>query len=198
MHKLFYSISRNALNQMYMSYLLPVVEYASIVWDGCTEQDSKILQKMQNEAARLVTGLTRSVSLENLYKECGWATLSQRRQQQKISCMCNVNTGMVPSYIQDLIPPIVSENSDYPLRNNRNISVPLNRPSILLKSFIPSSIRLWYSLEDNLKKLSTIPTFKKHIVSNFNIANFPSYITIENIYIYVCHTCTTKKYIQRS
>ena len=33
MRKLKYYISRNALKQMYMSYLLPVVEYASVVWD---------------------------------------------------------------------------------------------------------------------------------------------------------------------
>ena len=38
MRKLKYSISRNALNQMYMSYMLPVVEYASVVWEGCSEQ----------------------------------------------------------------------------------------------------------------------------------------------------------------
>ena len=78
-------MSRNALNKMYMSYMLPIVEYASVVWDGCSEQDSVTLQKVQNEAVRLVTGLTRSVSLENLYKKCGWATLSQRRQQHKLS-----------------------------------------------------------------------------------------------------------------
>ena len=65
---------------MYMSYMLPIVEYASVVWNGCSEQDIVTLQKVQNEAGRLVTGLTRSVSLENLYKEGGWATLSQRRQ----------------------------------------------------------------------------------------------------------------------
>ena len=35
--------------------------------------------------------------------------------------MYNVDTGMVPSYIQYLIPPLVSEISDdYSLRNNRN------------------------------------------------------------------------------
>ena len=152
---------------MYMSYMLPIVEYASIVWDGCSEQDSVLLQRVQNEAARLVTGLTRSVSLENLYKECGWATLSQRRQQHKLSFMYNVNTGMVPSYIQDLTPPLVSENTDYPLRNTRNITVPYNRTSISQNSCIPSSVRLWNSLVDDLKDLSSLPTFKKHIISNF-------------------------------
>ena len=145
---------------MYMSYMLPIVEYASLVWDGCSEQDSVNLQKVQNEAAGLVTGLTRSVSLENLYKECGWATLSQRRQQHKLSFMYNVNTGLVPSYIQDLIPPLASEVSDYPLRNTRNITVPYNRTSISQKSCIPSSIRLWNSLADDLKDSSSLSTFK--------------------------------------
>ena len=130
MRKLKYSISRNALNQMFMSYRLPVVEYASVVLDGCSERDSQTLKKMQNEAARLVAGLTRSVLLENLYKECGWLTLSQRRHQHKLSFMYNVNAGLVPSYILDLIPPLVSEILDYPLRNNRNISLPYSRTNI--------------------------------------------------------------------
>ena len=64
MRKLKYSLSRNAPNQMFVSYLLPVVEYASVVWNGCAEQDSQTLPKIQDEAACLVTGFTRSVSLE--------------------------------------------------------------------------------------------------------------------------------------
>ena len=162
------SISRNALNQMYMSYLLPIVEYASVVWDGCSEQNSQIYKSFKNEAARLVTGLTRSVSLEYLYKKCGWTTLSQRRQQHKRSFIHNVNTDMVPSYIQDLVPTLISEFSDYPLRNNRNISVPFNRTCISQKTCIILSIRLWNSLEDDLKHISTLQFFNKHITSKFN------------------------------
>ena len=161
MRKLKYFISRNALNQMYMSYLLPVVEYSSVVWDRCSERDSQTLQKIPNEAARLVTGLTRYVSLENLYKKCGCLTLSQRRQQHQLSFMYNVNAGLVPSYISDLIPPLVKEISDYPLRNNRNISLPYNRTNISQKSCIPSFIRLWNGLEDDFKNLSTLTTLKK-------------------------------------
>ena len=72
MCKLKYSISRNALNQMYMSFLLPVVEYASVVWDGCSEQDSQTLQQIQNEIRPPCYRI-------NLFKECGWTTLSKRR-----------------------------------------------------------------------------------------------------------------------
>ena len=87
----------------------------------------------------------------NLYKECGWTTLSQRRQQHKLSFMYNLNTGMVSSDIQDLIYPQSIEISDYHLRNNRNISMPLSRTFISQNVCIPSIIRLWSSLEDDLK-----------------------------------------------
>ena len=56
MQKLKVSFSQNALNQIYFSYLLPILEYASIVCDGCTAHNSDILDKIQNEAAIIVTG----------------------------------------------------------------------------------------------------------------------------------------------
>ena len=31
-----FKLSRKALNNVYASYLRPVLEYASVVWDGCT------------------------------------------------------------------------------------------------------------------------------------------------------------------
>ena len=84
MRKLKFTFTRITLNQIYFSYVLPVLEYSSVVWDGCSLQDSNALDKLQNEAARIVTGLTRSVSLENLYRECGWTSLAERRKQQKL------------------------------------------------------------------------------------------------------------------
>ena len=57
MHTLKYTLSRNALNQIYLYHLLPIIEYASLVWDGCTQQDSSTLQKIQ-KAACIVTEIT--------------------------------------------------------------------------------------------------------------------------------------------
>ena len=75
MRKLKYTLSRNALNKIHFYHLLPIIEYASIVWDDCTKQDSNTPQKIQNEAAYIATGLTRSVSLIQFYNECGWTNL---------------------------------------------------------------------------------------------------------------------------
>ena len=81
--------------------------------------------------------------------------------------MYNVNAGLVPSYISDLIPSLVNGISDNPLRNNGNISLPYNRTKISGKSCIPSSIRLWNGLKDDIKNLSTLTTFKKHVIQGW-------------------------------
>ena len=163
MRKLKYTFHRVALNQIYISYVLPILEYSAIVWDNCTIQNSNILEKLQNEAARLVTGLTRSVSLENLYKECGWVPLSTRRQEQKLSFMFKAVNGLTPDYIYELIPPLVSDTSQYALRNSRNINIPFTRTEISRKSCIPSSVALWNSLEDDIRSSSNLSGFKENI-----------------------------------
>ena len=49
MRKLKYTFSRVALNQIYLSYLQPIIEYSCVVWDGCTKRDIESLQKLQND-----------------------------------------------------------------------------------------------------------------------------------------------------
>ena len=66
-----YKLCTKALNQIYSFYLRPLLEYVSVVWDGCTLYEKKKREQVQYEAARLVTGLTRSVSIGKLIKEIG-------------------------------------------------------------------------------------------------------------------------------
>ena len=123
MRKLKYNFTRKALNQIYLSYVRPILEYSCIVWDGCTTEQSDSVEKLQNEAARIVTGLTRSVSLENLYRECGWESLQSRRSNQKLKFMYRATNDMIPTYISNLIPPTVGNSSQYNLRNSHNVMI---------------------------------------------------------------------------
>ena len=50
MRKLKFTFTRISLDQLYFSYVLPVLEYSSVVWDGCSLQDSYALDKRQNGA----------------------------------------------------------------------------------------------------------------------------------------------------
>lgn len=60
----------------------PILECASMVCDGCAEYEKQALEKLQYEAARIVAGLTRSVSFDKLMKEIGWISLKDHRIMQ--------------------------------------------------------------------------------------------------------------------
>ena len=57
LRKLKYILPKETLNKLYCTYIRPLLEYASEVWDGCTITDSNRLEQVQLTAARIVTGL---------------------------------------------------------------------------------------------------------------------------------------------
>ena len=64
-----------ASTSIYFSFIRPVLEYADIVWDNCTQYEANELEKIQIEAARIVTGSTKLVSIDALYTETGLETV---------------------------------------------------------------------------------------------------------------------------
>ena len=66
MRKLKLSVRRKTLNQIYVLFLRPILEYSSVVWDNCTQYEKDRLKKVQIEAARIVRGITRYITLHDL------------------------------------------------------------------------------------------------------------------------------------
>ena len=58
MRKLKFELDRNSLEIIYFTFIRPLLEYANVVWDNCTQYDILELDKIQNEAAGIVTGTT--------------------------------------------------------------------------------------------------------------------------------------------
>ena len=48
-----------------------MMEYADVIWDGCNEDDSELMESVQYEAARVVTGAMRSTSRSRLLHKVG-------------------------------------------------------------------------------------------------------------------------------
>ena len=66
MRKLKFKLDRRSLQTIYFSFIRPLLEYADVVWDNCTQYEVNDLEKIQNEAARIVAGATRLVSINSL------------------------------------------------------------------------------------------------------------------------------------
>jgi hypothetical protein len=57
LRKFKFSLSRHNLEAIYFTYILPLLEYACELWDGCTQQEYNKIEQIQHEAARIITGL---------------------------------------------------------------------------------------------------------------------------------------------
>ena len=69
------------------------------------------LERFQYEAVRIVTGLTRSVSIDNLMSEIGWLPLSDGRQFQKLVIIYKIINGTASDCLCNLLPPLVTEKT---------------------------------------------------------------------------------------
>jgi hypothetical protein len=157
-------LDRKSLETLYTSYVRPVIEYADVIWDvpADNRHTLKILDKVQKEAAKIVSGATSRCTTEELHTELGWEPLAKRRKLHRASMMQKIEHGVAPNYLQDLIPNRVQARTRYSLRNTENRDVPLARISSYSNSFFPSATRQWNELNRETKVSPTPHSFKRN------------------------------------
>ena len=84
MRKFKFILDRKTLEKIYLTYIRPLLEYGDIIWDNKTLFLNNKLECVQVEAARIVTGATRLVSIDKLYTETGWEKLVTRREHHRL------------------------------------------------------------------------------------------------------------------
>ena len=75
MRKFKYTLDRKSLETIFITFMRPILEYADVIWDNCTQQEKNELEKIQLEAARIATEASKLVSDQKLYDETGWKCL---------------------------------------------------------------------------------------------------------------------------
>ena len=88
-------------------------------WYNITKYEADELEKIQLEAARIVSGTNELVSHDNLYRDTSWGNSNSRRRQHKITLYYKMINYLTPPYPSSLPPPsLVGEISRYLLRNS--------------------------------------------------------------------------------
>ena len=170
MRKLKFKLDRRSLQTIYFSFIRPVIEYSDVVWDNCTLYEANELEKMQLEAARIVTGATKLVSIDSLYTETGWETLALRKNKHKLQLFYKMQNGLTPEYLSSLVPDNVGNNSAYNLRNARNLNTIQANSQLYFKSFLPSVTRDWNGLSEEIRNSTSLSSFKRHLNSSRNVS----------------------------
>ena len=99
MRKLKFKLDRKSLQIIYFIFMRPILEYADVVWNNCTQYEVNEPEKNQNEAARIVTGASKLVSIASLSHNTGWETLLNRRQKHKLLLFYKMQNKLSPDYL---------------------------------------------------------------------------------------------------
>ena len=118
-----FKINRNTLDKLYKSLIRPLMEYADVVWDGCCENVSDLLESVQYEFARVVTGAMKGTGYQRLLEELAWESLKSRRSVHKLVLSFKIVNNLTPSFLSDSLTPTTQQRSGLLLRSARNFSL---------------------------------------------------------------------------
>ena len=141
------------------------MEYGDVIWNNCYDCDSALLDSVQYEASRLVTGTIKGTSSARLYKELACESLSSRRKLHILSHFYKIVKNLAPCYLSALLPKLSSERTYYRLRPRENFTQFSCRTSRFQKSFFPSAITGWNSLVLDVRNSVSLPIFKAKLRS---------------------------------
>lgn len=164
--RLKFLLDRKSLEKLYISFVRPVIEYADVVWDNISNDLADKLEKINIEAARIVSGATKLVSLNDLYREVGWDTLHNRRQKHKLIKFHTMVHRSAPDYLSSLIPLRISETHHYPTRRSHCITQRKSNTNHYSQSFLPSTTKLWNDLPICVQENPSVSNLKRVLNSN--------------------------------
>ena len=145
-------VPQYTLETVYNALIMPHFDYCSLVWDNCSKHLQDKIQKLQNRAARVISGKTYDIRSSEILENLGWQTLLERRRRKKALLMHKIrNNNGLP---EGLISMFTSNNnSNYNLRSNE-IDFAMSKPNTnyLKKSFSYSGASFWNNLPKKAKQ----------------------------------------------
>jgi len=153
-------VGRNVLDLSYKMYVRPHLDYGDVIFHNQRMDLMGLIERVQYQAALIVSGCWQGTSRDKLYEELGWESLSDRRWARRLGIFYKIQNGLTPPYLREHIPKRnVIETS---LRNRKCIA-PLARTERYSNSFFPFTIKSWENLDNEAKSKSSAQSFKKYI-----------------------------------
>ena len=161
-------LPRRALEDMYLTFMRPIIEYGCTIYDNCSVGQTNRLERIQRRAALACTRAYAHTSHNMLLRELGWNKLSERREYLKLCMFYRITTNHSPGYLYDLLPRQMDLQNR--LRNQNNVRQIQTRLARFQGSYIPNCIHLWNELEISIRSQETFNLFKtrlrKHLLKN--------------------------------
>ena len=142
---------------IYNSQLAPYFDYCDVIWGTCNSTTRHKVQKMQNRAAKIITGGTWYDSSTAALNTLHWYNIKERYEFHLATAMYKIINGHTPSYLCNRFHV---KTSGYELRGHKRLTIPIPKTEFKKRSISYSGATLWNSMTDDLKTACNISQFR--------------------------------------
>ena len=130
------------------------------------------LLRVQKRCARIILDASYSDNSVELFSELGWLPIDDVIRMRKLCLMYKIVNGCCPQYFKDNIS-YVNDMHRHNTRasTNNNLFIPLFRTNSGLRTFYASVNRLWNTLDDSTRSITTLRNFKKYMSKKYVASN---------------------------
>ena len=167
------SISLDTAKSIASALITSRLDYCNSLLYNVSECNLARLQRVQNCLARVVCRTSRFCRSQPLLKSLHWLPVRYRIKYKLCTITFKALANKEPSYLHDLLKPAINSRQ---LRssNNNNLSIPRVKTKWGSRAFSIAAPFLWNSLPAELKKVKTLPSFRKMLKSHLFGEAFPS------------------------
>ena len=138
----------------FYGHILPHINYASNIWDGCADQHMKKLNSLHRRAVKLIHS-KKDIPTDQKLKDLGVLSLNKQLKLNKAVLMYKVTNGLSPKYLEPLCQkPSIRYGSV-------NLIVPFARIDKYQTSFSFSGSLLWNTIPKEIRIKPSLAAFKR-------------------------------------
>ena len=145
----------------YKTFVRPILEYASTVWDPYTLTNINKIEMVQRRAARFVLNrYHRTASVSNMLEHLGWEPLQTRRKNARLAMLFKIRNDLVQVSKSHLkAKPTRPRRGQVRQHNKQYMEDMSHVQDYRTESFFPRSVRDWNNLTQKTVDADTLGTF---------------------------------------
>ena len=153
------------LKLIYRTIILPLFDYADVVFDSSSQKYTDQLQKLQNRAGRIILGIDpyKHISNHAIHQTLNWESLKSRRVKHTLSLAYKSINNLSAPYMQDLFEFI---SHQYSLRSDGNLVLPKPHTESCKRMFSYRGASYFNDLPRDVKSSHSYKSFLKAVNQN--------------------------------
>ena len=157
------SLNNTATEAAIHAFVHSKLDYANALYYGLPDYLFYCLQKVQNSAARTLTGTHKREHITPVLQSLHWLKVKSRVHFKVVLLMFKVHNGMAPQYLSDLVTPYTPARSLRSSNQHMYVEISTSLKTGGDRAFSKSGPVLWNRLLMSMRSTTSLNSFKRQL-----------------------------------